>query len=112
MESNGDLETDHFEGASGSSNSSDSPAPLYSGQALTGCQNKIDALECKIQTFENIVTVLNREVEKTHTTMVAFERQNKIDQDAIKALERRVKYFVYAFPFFPLLFVVGNTPLL
>lgn len=90
VESNGDLETDHFEGASGSSNSSDSPAPLYSGQALTGCQNKIDALECKIQTFENIVTVLNREVEKTHTTMVAFERQNKIDQDAIKALERRV----------------------
>ncbi|XP_059849801.1 TNF receptor-associated factor 1 [Hypanus sabinus] len=90
VESNGDLETDQFEGASGSTNSSDCQAPLYSGQVLAGCQNKIDALERKIQTFENIVTVLNREVEKTHTTMVAFERQNKIDQDAIKALEHKV----------------------
>uniref|UniRef100_UPI00398F0CDD TNF receptor-associated factor 1 isoform X2 n=1 Tax=Pristiophorus japonicus TaxID=55135 RepID=UPI00398F0CDD len=91
VESNGDLETDYFDGgASCSSSISDLQTASSSGQTLTECQSKVDALERKIQTFENIVTVLNREVEKTQTTMVAFERQNKIDQDAIKGLERKV----------------------
>ncbi|XP_067825861.1 TNF receptor-associated factor 1 [Heptranchias perlo] len=90
VESNGDLETDHFEGASCSSSTPDLQTAPGSGQTLAECQSKVDALERKIQTFENIVTVLNREVEKTQTTMVAFERQNKIDQDVIKGLERKV----------------------
>ncbi|XP_069743687.1 TNF receptor-associated factor 1 isoform X2 [Narcine bancroftii] len=90
VESNDDLEMDHYEGTSSSKNSLDLQTPPFSGQILAGCQNKIDALERKIQTFENIVTVLNREVEKTQTTMLAFERQNKIDQDTIKALECKV----------------------
>ncbi|XP_078082508.1 TNF receptor-associated factor 1 isoform X1 [Mustelus asterias] len=90
VESNGDLETDHFEGACCSSGISDLQTAPYSAQTLAECQSRVDALERKIQTFENIVTVLNREVEKTQTTLVAFERQSKIDQDAIKALERKV----------------------
>ncbi|XP_020367198.1 TNF receptor-associated factor 1 [Rhincodon typus] len=90
VESDGDLETDHFEGPSCSSEFSDLQTVPYSGQTLTECRNKVDTLERKIQTFENIVTVLNREVEKTQTTMDAFERQSKIDQDAIRALERKV----------------------
>ncbi|XP_072422053.1 TNF receptor-associated factor 1 isoform X1 [Chiloscyllium punctatum] len=90
MESNGDLETDHFEGPTCSSEFSDLQTVSYSGQTLSECRSKVDALELKIQTFENIVTVLNREVEKTQATMAAFERQNKIDQDAIRALERKV----------------------
>ncbi|GCB70158.1 hypothetical protein scyTo_0010712 [Scyliorhinus torazame] len=90
VESTGDLETDHFEGASYCSGISDLQTAPYSGQTLAECQSRVDALERKIQTFENIVTVLNREVEKTQTTLVAFERQSKIDQDAIKALERKV----------------------
>ncbi|XP_007900919.1 TNF receptor-associated factor 1 [Callorhinchus milii] len=89
VESNG-LECDSADGASYSGSITDLPLALCSGETLTECQSKISGLERKIQTFENIVTVLNREVEKAQTTMGAFERQNKLDQDIIKNLERKV----------------------
>ncbi|KAA8584339.1 hypothetical protein FQN60_008124 [Etheostoma spectabile] len=43
-------------------------------------------LEVKSGTFENVVCVLNREVERFATTMEASNRQHKLDQDKIEAL--------------------------
>lgn len=47
-------------------------------------------LEVKSSTFENVVCVLNREVERFATTMEASNRQHKLDQDKIEALSNKV----------------------
>lgn len=47
-------------------------------------------LEVKSGTFENVVCVLNREVERFTTTMEASNRQHKLDQDKIEALSNKV----------------------
>lgn len=47
-------------------------------------------LEVKSGTFENVVCVLNREVERFATTMEASNRQHKLDQDKIEALSNKV----------------------
>lgn len=47
-------------------------------------------LEVKAGTFENVVCVLNREVERFATTMEASNRQHKLDQDKIEALSNKV----------------------
>lgn len=60
------------------------------GQELEECRKKLAELEQKIQVYENIVTVLNREVEKTQLTLAAFECQNRNDQESIKDLELKV----------------------
>lgn len=59
-------------------------------QELEECRKKLAELEQKIQVYENIVTVLNREVEKTQLTLAAFECQNRNDQESIKDLELKV----------------------
>uniref|UniRef100_A0A1A8EBY3 TNF receptor-associated factor n=1 Tax=Nothobranchius kadleci TaxID=1051664 RepID=A0A1A8EBY3_NOTKA len=48
-------------------------------------------LEVKSGTFENVVCVLNREVERFATTMEASTRQHKLDQDKIEALSNKVR---------------------
>lgn len=48
-------------------------------------------LEVKVGTFENVVCVLNREVERFATTMEASNRQHKLDQDKIEALSNKVR---------------------
>lgn len=48
-------------------------------------------LEVKSVTFENVVCVLNREVERFATTMEAGSRQHKLDQDKIEALSNKVR---------------------
>uniref|UniRef100_A0A665TGG0 TNF receptor-associated factor n=1 Tax=Echeneis naucrates TaxID=173247 RepID=A0A665TGG0_ECHNA len=48
-------------------------------------------LEVKSGTFENVVCVLNREVERFATTMEASNRQHKLDQDKIEALSNKVR---------------------
>uniref|UniRef100_A0A674MBP3 TNF receptor-associated factor n=1 Tax=Takifugu rubripes TaxID=31033 RepID=A0A674MBP3_TAKRU len=48
-------------------------------------------LEVKANTFENVVCVLNREVERFATTMEASNRQHKLDQDKIEALSNKVR---------------------
>uniref|UniRef100_A0A669E252 TNF receptor-associated factor n=1 Tax=Oreochromis niloticus TaxID=8128 RepID=A0A669E252_ORENI len=48
-------------------------------------------LEVKAGTFENVVCVLNREVERFATTMEASNRQHKLDQDKIEALSNKVR---------------------
>lgn len=48
-------------------------------------------LEVKAGTFENVVCVLNREVERFATTMEASNRQHRLDQDKIEALSNKVE---------------------
>uniref|UniRef100_A0A6Q2Y638 TNF receptor-associated factor n=1 Tax=Esox lucius TaxID=8010 RepID=A0A6Q2Y638_ESOLU len=48
-------------------------------------------LEVKSGTFENVVCVLNREVERFATTMEASNRQHRLDQDKIEALSNKVR---------------------
>lgn len=47
-------------------------------------------LEVKAGTFEDVVCVLNREVERFATTMEASNRQHRLDQDKIEALSNKV----------------------
>lgn len=47
-------------------------------------------LQLKVSTFENIVCVLNREVERSCTTMEAYNRQHRLDQDKIEILNNKV----------------------
>uniref|UniRef100_A0AAY4BJD4 TNF receptor-associated factor n=1 Tax=Denticeps clupeoides TaxID=299321 RepID=A0AAY4BJD4_9TELE len=48
-------------------------------------------LELKVSTFENIVCVLNREMERSATTMEAYNRQHRLDQDKIEILSNKVR---------------------
>ena len=47
-------------------------------------------LELKVSTLENIACVLNREVERSCTTMEAYNRQHRLDQDKIEILNNKV----------------------
>lgn len=51
---------------------------------------RCEALERKTATFENIVCVLNREVERVAMTAEACGRQHRLDQDRIEALSNKV----------------------
>uniref|UniRef100_A0A8C2ADJ3 TNF receptor-associated factor n=1 Tax=Cyprinus carpio TaxID=7962 RepID=A0A8C2ADJ3_CYPCA len=48
-------------------------------------------LEVKAGTFEDVVCVLNREVERFATTIEASNRQHRLDQDKIEALSNKVR---------------------
>ncbi|XP_054628822.1 TNF receptor-associated factor 2-like isoform X2 [Dunckerocampus dactyliophorus] len=48
-------------------------------------------LELKVNTFENVVCVLNREMERSCTTMEAYNRQHRLDQDKIEILNNKVR---------------------
>ncbi|XP_031426817.1 TNF receptor-associated factor 2-like isoform X1 [Clupea harengus] len=48
-------------------------------------------LELKVSTFENIVCVLNREMERSSATMEAYNRQHRLDQDKIEILSNKVR---------------------
>ncbi|NWX29316.1 TRAF2 factor, partial [Notiomystis cincta] len=47
-------------------------------------------LENKLQVFENIVAVLNKEVESSHLEILAFRRQSELDQNMIRGLELKI----------------------
>ncbi|KAM3825764.1 TNF receptor-associated factor 2 isoform 3-T3 [Vipera latastei] len=55
-----------------------------------GLLGKCEALERKTVTFENIVCVLNREVEKVSLVAEAASRQHQLDQEKIEALSAKV----------------------
>ncbi|XP_057578953.1 TNF receptor-associated factor 2 isoform X4 [Hippopotamus amphibius kiboko] len=63
------------------------PAPPTAAELLQRCE----ALERKTATFENIVCVLNREVERVAMTAEACGRQHRLDQDRIEALSNKVQ---------------------
>uniref|UniRef100_A0A8B9FKF6 TNF receptor-associated factor n=1 Tax=Amazona collaria TaxID=241587 RepID=A0A8B9FKF6_9PSIT len=50
----------------------------------------ISELENKLQVFENIVAVLNKEVEISSLEIMAFRRQSELDQNIIRGLELKV----------------------
>ncbi|NXS63020.1 TRAF2 factor, partial [Brachypteracias leptosomus] len=52
---------------------------------------KCEALERKTVTFENIVCVLNREVERVSLTAEAYGRQHRLDQEKIETLTSKVR---------------------
>ncbi|XP_070312242.1 TNF receptor-associated factor 2 isoform X3 [Odocoileus virginianus] len=62
-------------------------APSRAAELLQRCE----ALERKTATFENIVCVLNREVERVAVTAEACGRQHRLDQDRIEALSNKVQ---------------------
>ncbi|KAJ8263506.1 hypothetical protein COCON_G00159630 [Conger conger] len=51
---------------------------------------RLEELQQRVQVYENIVTVLNREVEKTQLTVAALKQQNQNNQDTIHHLELKV----------------------
>lgn len=59
-------------------------------QAGHELSQRCQALERKTATFENIVCVLNREVERVAVTAEACSRQHRLDQDKIEALNNKV----------------------
>ncbi|KAM9176248.1 TNF receptor-associated factor 2 isoform 3-T4 [Mergus octosetaceus] len=52
---------------------------------------RCEALEKKTMTFENIVCVLNREVERVSLTTEAYSRQHRLDQEKIESLSNKVR---------------------
>ncbi|NXD83042.1 TRAF2 factor, partial [Halcyon senegalensis] len=52
---------------------------------------RCEALERKTVTFENIVCVLNREVERVSLTAEAYSRQHRLDQEKIETLSSKVR---------------------
>ncbi|KGL81513.1 TNF receptor-associated factor 2 [Tinamus guttatus] len=52
---------------------------------------RCEALEKKTVTFENIVCVLNREVERVSLTAEAYSRQHRLDQEKIETLSNKVR---------------------
>ncbi|XP_006640851.1 TNF receptor-associated factor 1 [Lepisosteus oculatus] len=82
VEVNGDLETDGYTEPSISQGAQK--------EQLGEFKQKLSELQQKIYIYENIVTVLNREVEKNQAAVLALEHQNKNSQDNIANLELQV----------------------
>ncbi|XP_066466583.1 TNF receptor-associated factor 2 isoform X2 [Tiliqua scincoides] len=69
-------------------------SPLVSESELPnsiGLLGRCEALERKTVTFENIVCVLNREVERVSLAAEAYSRQHQADQEKIEALSSKVR---------------------
>ncbi|NXS91078.1 TRAF2 factor, partial [Jacana jacana] len=80
--------------------SSQNSSPLLAANALCSeselsrsleLLGRCEALERKTVTFENIVCVLNREVERVSLTAEAYSRQHRLDQEKIETLSNKVR---------------------
>ncbi|MGH0163101.1 UNVERIFIED_CONTAM: hypothetical protein FKN15_066451 [Acipenser sinensis] len=66
--------------------------PLEQQSSMLGeLQRKTQELELKIGTLENIICVLNREVERSSTSLEANSRQHRLDQEKIEMLSNKVQ---------------------
>ncbi|XP_060697695.1 TNF receptor-associated factor 2 [Hemiscyllium ocellatum] len=83
-------------GERGSSSPGGDLAKAYLSESLEDVQKRCAALKHKAETFENIVCVLNREVERASVSMVAYEQQHKLDQEKIEALQAKVRQMEHA----------------
>ncbi|XP_057355249.1 TNF receptor-associated factor 2 isoform X2 [Manis pentadactyla] len=91
------LEAEHLPG--GGSPLGQSKGPWEAGRPGPGVElskaeelmQRCEALERKTATFENIVCVLNREVERVAMTAEACGRQHRLDQDRIETLSNQVQ---------------------
>ncbi|PKU32464.1 tnf receptor-associated factor 2 [Limosa lapponica baueri] len=79
--------------------SSQNNSPLLAANALCSeselsrsleLLGRCEALERKTVTFENIVCVLNREVERVSLTAEAYSRQHRLDQEKIETLSNKL----------------------
>jgi len=79
--------------------SSQSNSPLLAANSLCSeselsksleLLERCETLERKTVTFENIVCVLNREVERVSLTAEAYTRQHRLDQEKIETLSNKV----------------------
>ncbi|KAL0187058.1 hypothetical protein M9458_018728, partial [Cirrhinus mrigala] len=62
---------------------------LHDDQAELAVGQQLDALQQRVQVMENIISALNREVEKTQFSVVALERDNYNSQQLIQHLETK-----------------------
>lgn len=80
----GALETNSFSGL-----------PLYEESA--GCQtltrqaDRVALLETKLRVFENLASVLSKEMDSSRQKIATFRGQRGLDQDTIRGLELKVK---------------------
>ncbi|NWT00600.1 TRAF1 factor, partial [Mionectes macconnelli] len=58
--------------------------------AARAAHGVVSELENKLQVFENIVAVLNKEVESSTMEIMAFRRQSELDQNIIRSLELKI----------------------
>lgn len=84
-QSEGEIETD-----GGDPGVSDKALSLHDDQAEIAVGQQLDALQQRVQVMENIISALNREVEKTQISVVALERENYNSQQLIQHLETKV----------------------
>lgn len=63
---------------------------LGKSEKLDNVEKRCEALKHQAETFENIVCVLNREVERASVSMAAYEQQHKLDQEKIEDLLAKV----------------------
>ncbi len=85
-QSEGEIETD-----GGDVGVSDKALSLHDDQAEIAVGQQLDALQQRVQVMENIISALNREVEKTQISVVALERDNYNSQQLIQHLETKVR---------------------
>ncbi|XP_069097528.1 TNF receptor-associated factor 2 isoform X3 [Pleurodeles waltl] len=71
------------------------PLPLLSSESEAAKLNEVyqryESLEHKTVTYEKIVSVLNREVERVQVTLEAYSRQHRLDQEKIESLSTKVR---------------------
>lgn len=83
----GEIETD-----GGDPGVSDKAFSLHDDQVELAVGQQLDALQQRVQVMENIISALNREVEKTQLSVVALERDNYNSQQIIQHLETKVSW--------------------
>ncbi|KAI7798008.1 TNF receptor-associated factor 1 [Triplophysa rosa] len=81
-----ELETD-----GGESGVNDKASSLHDDQAELAVGQQLDTLQQRVQVMENIISALNREVEKTQISVVSLERDNLNNQQIIQHLETKVE---------------------
>ncbi|XP_053551907.1 TNF receptor-associated factor 1 [Bombina bombina] len=65
-------------------------APLYNGPMTPGLMSRVDELESRMQVFENIISVLNREMDNTSAQLAVVQEQKAAEQRKVKSLEQKV----------------------
>ncbi|XP_051965083.1 TNF receptor-associated factor 1-like [Xyrauchen texanus] len=69
---------------------SDKAFSLHDNHAELAIGQQLDGLQQRVQIMENIISALNREVEKTQISVVTLERDNQNNQQIIQHLETKV----------------------
>lgn len=69
---------------------SDKAFSLHDDQVELAVGQQLDAIQQRVQVMENIISALNREVEKTQLSVIALERDNDNSQQIIEHLETKV----------------------